>query len=86
MWSAPPLRRIRSFVEWLLPAAAIALLPKCPVCVVALVALLTGSGLSLAAAGALRSAVLWLSIVVLAGVAVRRLPWRAPFRRLFRLV
>lgn len=85
MWSADPLRRIRSFAEWLLPAAAIALLPKCPVCVVALVALLTGSGLSLAAAGALRSAVLWVSIVTLVLVAVRHLRRREPVRRFFRL-
>jgi hypothetical protein len=47
------------------PASLLALLPKCPVCVAAYVAAATGLGISVAAAAALRTAVLVLSVLLL---------------------
>ena len=65
--------RIRRALLWVAPAAFIALTPKCPACVVAYVALLTGIGLSWEAAGALRALLLTSSVVLLILLAT----WRA---------
>jgi len=43
---------------WLLPAAILALLPKCPACLAAYIAMGTGLGLSLAAAKYVRLSLL----------------------------
>jgi hypothetical protein len=56
-------RRIGSAVQWTLPAAILAIIPKCPVCFAGYVLLLTGVGLSMPAAAAVR----WTLIVACAG-------------------
>ena len=47
-------RRGREMASWIFPAVTLALLPKCPACVAAYVALATGVTISLPEAGYLR--------------------------------
>lgn len=61
--------------QWSLPVVALALMPKCPGCVAAYVLLLTGAGISIAAASMLQTAVAWgcgLALVLLGA----RLLWK----------
>lgn len=51
--------------KWLIPGTLIAVLPKCPACVAAYVALGTGVGISLPAAAHLRIWLLVLCVVIL---------------------
>ena len=62
---------------WILPSATLALMPKCPACVAAYVALVSGVGISMHAAAWLRSSILVACIVTLLSVAGMRLVrWR----------
>jgi hypothetical protein len=69
-------RRVVSTVEWVLPAATLAVIPKCPACVAGYVLLFTGVGLTLPAATAVR----WTLIAVCTG-ALLFLAARAVHRR-----
>jgi hypothetical protein len=57
---------------WIVPAATLALLPKCPACVAAYVAVATGVGVSFSTAAYVRTSVVIVCVSVLVFVAARR--------------
>jgi Ca2+/Na+ antiporter len=73
-------RRIRSTAGWLVPAAILALLPKCPLCFVAYFAMLTGFGLSVAVAAHIRM-LLAVTCIVCLGAGARAVLARGLFHR-----
>jgi hypothetical protein len=70
---ASRLCRGREFAGWMAPSITLALLPKCPVCVAAYVALATGIGISLPTATCLRAALVVLCVASLVFMTARRL-------------
>jgi hypothetical protein len=72
-WPASRLRRGREIVGWIVPTATLALLPKCPACVAAYVALATGIGISLPTAAYLRAMLVVLCVGSLVFITARRL-------------
>ena len=72
-------RRCGGVAGWMVPASVLALMPKCPMCVAAYVAMGTGFGMSVPAASYLRTSMLAMSaiaLVYLTATTVRRY-WRA---------
>lgn len=65
-------RRCFGVAEWVAPAAVLALLPKCPMCLAAYVAVITGIGLSAPVATYLRTGLLLGCVALLAFLLVRR--------------
>ena len=57
---------------WIVPGVTLALLPKCPACVAAYVALATGLGISFSTAAYIRTSIVIASVSVLVFVGVRR--------------
>ena len=60
-------------IGWVVPSAALVFMPKCPACVAAYVALLTGLGISVTTAGYLRIGLLTVCFGALAWLAARRI-------------
>ena len=74
-------RRLLEGAGWMIPAGVLALLPKCPMCVAAYVAVGTGLTLSATSAGYLRLALLiacggWLAVMAL--MLIGKVPPRRP--------
>lgn len=73
----PPTGFLRPFwrkTQWLFPATLLALMPKCPLCVAAYVALFTGVGISVSTARWIQILMLTLCLTSLAYLALRK--WR----------
>jgi hypothetical protein len=65
--------RVREMLAWAVPSVILLLVPKCPVCLAAHVALWTGLGLSLSTATWLRWGMLFVCVGSLIFLVVRRL-------------
>jgi hypothetical protein len=65
--------RTGEVLAWLLPSAILLLVPKCPACLAAYVALLTGIGLSLSTASHLRSGLFVVCVASFLFLTMRRL-------------
>jgi hypothetical protein len=65
------IRHTIDLVGWIVPGAVLALIPKCPICFAAYIALWTGIGLSISAAIYLRASLLIVSTALILFLAVR---------------
>jgi len=62
--------RLAGLAGWLGSAAGLALMPKCPACIAAYLALGTGVGISISAAAHLRTALIFAGATLLTGFTV----------------
>ena len=66
-------RRAVDLDGWIVPSAILALIPKCPMCLAAYVALWTGLGLSVAAAANLRVLLIIVCVISLVFLVARQM-------------
>jgi hypothetical protein len=66
-------RRAVDLVGWIVPSAILALIPKCPMCLAAYIALWTGLGLSVAAAANLRVLIVIVCVISLVFLVARQM-------------
>ena len=71
MRESSAMKRMAGALEWVIPGAIVVVMPKCPACVAAYIALGTGVGISFTAAAHLRMTVLILCLTTLAWFAVK---------------
>ena len=71
-------RRPVDLAGWIVPSAMLALIPKCPMCLAAYIALWTGFGLSMAAAANLRVLLIIVCVVSLVFLVARQTRRLAP--------
>jgi hypothetical protein len=67
------MRRSREIAGWIVPSATLALLPKCPACLAAYIALATGVGVSIATATYVQGGLVILCVGLLIYLAVKRI-------------
>lgn len=67
------LRRGGALLAWLLPGTALVLIPKCPACLAAYIALATGIGISIPTADWLRIALIAFCVVLMLFAAKKAL-------------
>lgn len=65
--------RLRALSLWTLPSAVLVLMPKCPMCLAAYVALWTGLGLSISTAAYIRWSLLILCAAALGVLTIHRM-------------
>lgn len=68
----PVLSRLGAAALWAVPAVVLALLPKCPVCFAAWIAVLSGVGVTLPVAASIRWGLVAASVLAMAYLAIRQ--------------
>jgi hypothetical protein len=63
-------------MEWATPAVILALLPKCPLCIAAYIAIGTGIGISVSTAAYIRFGLLMFCVVAVFVLVVRTVRYR----------
>jgi len=63
--------RVARFFQWFIPTALLAVMPKCPMCLAAYLALFTGTGISFTAASHLRTGLIGVCVCTLLFLLVR---------------